>query len=432
MGILISGLLQYRAEEKWLRQSLGSLLFNIARTGVLLVDGDLHSQVVEEGQTDTAAYKTLRTALLQIQEKNELADPVYTIVDFQGDQARFAVISQGETRVGEPYQLAPEIRPVLRRVFEEGAAAYTNIYKNEHGTWITAFAPVQSSDGRTVAALDVDFRADVYLSELANVRRRLYLHFIVGAFIALVVGGLLARQVTRPVGQLAALARKVVEGDLTGRVRIDSQDEIGMLGNVLHLMVERLQVSHRSVVDVLVRALEARDGRGGSLRRLSLASTAMADRLELSPTHREALELGALLHDIGDIRIPEAILEKPGPLTPEERLVIQQHPSHGVELIETVPLLTPALDVVGNHHERYDGGGYPQGLRAEEIPLTARIFSVVDTLEAMTHDRPHRTARPLAEAFDEVKQGSGKQFDPKVVEVALSIPEPQWKDLLEC
>jgi HD-GYP domain-containing protein (c-di-GMP phosphodiesterase class II) len=198
------------------------------------------------------------------------------------------------------------------------------------------------------------------------------------------------------------------------------------------MMVERLQVSHRSVVDVLVRALEARGGEAGSLRRVATAALAVADRLQITLAQREALELGALLHHIGEVRLPDALLQKPGPLTPEERQLVEQHPTWGVEILEEVPLLTPALEVVGGHHERFDGSGYPQGWRGEEIPLTARIFAVVDALASMTHDQPAQPARPLSEALERVRQAAGTRFDPRVVETALAIPERQWAELLGC
>jgi HAMP domain-containing protein len=344
--------------------------------------------------------------------------------------ARFAVISLWQVPVGEPYRLVPEIQPILHRVLADGTPAYTDIYKNEHGVWITAFAPVKNGAGRTVAALDVDFRADVYLSALAGVRRRLYLHSLIAAALALGAGLIMARRITRPLGQLTGLARSVVEGDLSPRVRINARDEIGLLGNIFHLMVDRVRVSHASLVDVLVRALEARRGQSGELRRLASAALAVADRLELTPAQREALELGALLHDVGEIRTLEAILQKPAPLTMDERRILAQHPAAGADILETVPLLTPALDVVGAHHERFDGGGYPSGLRAEGIPLTARIFAVVDALDAMTHDRPHRAARPLEEALEEIRREAGKQFDPRIVEAALGIPRERWAELL--
>lgn len=423
IGILISGFLQYRSEEQLLRRSLGALLLNIARTGALLVDGDLHEKVVSEGSNDTAAYATLRSQLKQIQETNRLGDPVYTLSHVQEGMARFAVISHGQEPVGKDYRLVPEIQPIVQRVLAEGTAAYTSIYHNEHGTWITAFAPIRNSQGLTVAALDVDFRADLYIAELAEVRRRLYFHSLAGALLALVAGILLARKITRPVAQLVALARRVVEGDFSTRVRISARDEFGMLGNVLHLMVERLKVSHENMVDVLVRALEARGKEPGSLKRVAKAALAVADHLELSPTQRDALELGALLHDIGEIRTPQ---QTNGNQISGDGHRSEQHPLWGVEILETVPLLTQALDVVGGHHERYDGTGYPQRLRGEEIPLTARIFAAVDALDAITHER----ALPISQALEVLRQEAGKQLDPRVVEATLKITKERWAEIL--
>ncbi|HET8563070.1 MAG TPA: HD domain-containing phosphohydrolase, partial [Candidatus Binatia bacterium] len=229
--------------------------------------------------------------------------------------------------------------------------------------------------------------------------------------------------ITRPVAQLVALARRVVEGDFSTRVRISARDEIGMLGNVLHLMVERLKVSHESMVDVLVRALEARGKEPGSLKRVAKAALAVADHLELSPTQRDALELGALLHDIGEIRTPQ---QTNGNQISGDGHRSEQHPLWGVEILETVPLLTQALDVVGGHHERYDGTGYPQRLRGEEIPLTARIFAAVDALDAITHER----ALPTSQALEVLRQEAGKQLDPRVVEATLKITKERWAEIL--
>lgn len=430
LGIAASGYLQYRAQDGELRRSLGALLLNIARTGALLIDGDLHERVVREGRNDTPGYATLRDRLLLIQSENQLGDAVYTLSHIEGEQARYAVISNGAAPVGLRYRLAPATRPVVRRVLEEGVPGYTDVYTSEDGTWITAFAPIRNSAAQTVGALDVDFRADIYLAQLAAVRRRIVLHSLAAAVLALVAGVLLARRITRPLGQITALARGVVEGDLTARAPIAARDEIGLLGNVFHLMVERLHVSHRSLVGVLVRALEAREGEPGALARLSAATLAVARDFGLSPAQREALELGSLLHDIGEMRTPEALLRKPGPLTPEERKVVEQHPVAGEEILETIPLLTPAIDVVSAHHERWDGGGYPRGLRGDEIPLAARIFAVVDALAAMTHDRPYRRARPLAEALETVQAESGTQFDPRLVEAVARVPEAEWRALL--
>lgn len=432
IGIFLSGFLQYRAQERELRDTLGSLLLNIARTGALLVDPELHAKVESTLTRDSEAYLQVRAALAKIQDENQIQTPIYTLTGFDASkrQAHFMVTSRGAGLPGEPYPLVPELVEPLSRAFSEGVATYTDIYRNQSGTWITAFAPIRDEQGQVFAVLDVDYGVEVYLNRLAEVRRRLYLNSLAGALLALVAGLLIARQITQPIKQLSASARRVVEGDLSTRVSVTARDEIGMLANVFHLMVERVQVSNRSVVDVLVRALEARTGERGSLQRLAKAAMTLADRLELSATQREALELGALLHNIGEIRISEALLQKSEPLTAAEQQTIETHPLWGVEILETVPLLTPALDVVGAHHERYDGTGYPQGLRGEEIPLTARIFAVVNALEDMTHDGPNRRAISLPEAFDVLKLESGKQFDPRIVEAALSIPEDQRSELL--
>ena len=433
IGILLSGLLQYRTQERDLRQTLGSLLLNIARTGALLVDPQLHAEVEATLTQDSAAYRDVRAALAMIQDENQIQTPIYTLTGFDAAnrQAHFMVTSRGAGFPGEAYPLASELVEPLSRAFREGVATYTDIYRNQSGTWITAFAPIRDAQGQVFAVLDVDYRVEIYLERLAQVRQGLYLNSLAGALLALVAGVLIARQITQPVAQLSGLARRVVEGDLSARVHVAARDEIGMLANVFHLMIDRLRVSNQSVVDILVRALEARGGETGSLRRVATAALALGERCGLSSTQRESLELGALLHDIGEIRIPEVLLQKSEPLTPEEQQMIEQHPIWGVEILETVPLLTPALDVVGAHHERYDGTGYPQGLRGEEVPLTARIFAIVDTVDILTHDRRNQRVHALSEALATLKVESGKQFDPRVVEAAMSIQEAEWAALLK-
>lgn len=433
IAILLSGYLQYRAQEQELRETLGSLLLNIARTGALLVDPGLHAEVESTLTQNSDAYRRVRAALARIQDENQIETPIYTLTGFDpaNRQAHFMVTSRGPGLPGEIYHLAPALLEPLGKAFNEGIATYTPIYRDQAGTWITAFAPIRDGQGQVFAILDVDYHVGVYMERLAAVRRQLYLNSLAGALLALVAGVLIAQQITRPVAQLSTLARRVVAGDLSAQVHVVARDEIGMLANVFHLMIDRLRVSNQSVVDILVRALEARGGQAGSLRRVATTAMALADRCGLSATQRESLELGALLHNIGEIRVPEALLEKSEPLTPGERQIMEQHPIWGVEILETVPLLTPALDVVGAHHERYDGTGYPQGLHGEEIPLTARIFAIVDTVDILTHDGPNQRVHALSEALEVLKTESGKQFDPRVVEAALSIQEAEWTALLQ-
>jgi len=139
------------------------------------------------------------------------------------------------------------------------------------------------------------------------------------------------------------------------------------------------------------------------------------------------LERGALLHDIGKIGIPESILRKKGPLTLIEREIIKDHPLLGYKLIEEFSFLERAAQVVLFHHEHFTGMGYPYGLAGEQIPLEARIFSIADTMDAITSDRPYRKGRSFEEARREVERFSGSQFDPQLVEVFLSIPQERWQ-----
>ncbi len=135
------------------------------------------------------------------------------------------------------------------------------------------------------------------------------------------------------------------------------------------------------------------------------------------------LQRGALLHDIGKIGIPDAILRKPGALDDDEWEVMRKHPEFGRRMLAGIPFLNRPLDVIYTHQERYDGTGYPQGLAGEVIPLGSRIFAVADTFDAITSDRPYRKAQSLEVARQVIRDNSGTQFDPKVVDAFLSLPD---------
>jgi HD-GYP domain-containing protein (c-di-GMP phosphodiesterase class II) len=127
--------------------------------------------------------------------------------------------------------------------------------------------------------------------------------------------------------------------------------------------------------------------------------------------------------------IPDSILRKPGPLTPEETTIMRTHCDIGYQVLERIPFLREASEIVLSHQEKYDGTGYPRSLKGEQIPLGARVFAVADTLDAMISDRPYRKALPLPEAKEEIRRHAGTQFDPQVVEVFNTIPDPVWVEL---
>jgi len=204
VGVGLVGGLIYQREKRELEETLGEVLLNIGRTGVLLIDPALHAVVAREQRVDSEPYRRIRAALAAIQDANRLDTPIYTLADFDAAkrQARFMVTSRGPGAPGEPYPLVPELIEPLGRAFREGVATYTPIYHNQSGTWLTAFAPITDGNGRAVAVLDVDYRVHVYVNRLAQVRATILQASLVGALIALVVGVVLARRITRPVSAL--------------------------------------------------------------------------------------------------------------------------------------------------------------------------------------------------------------------------------------
>lgn len=182
-----------------------------------------------------------------------------------------------------------------------------------------------------------------------------------------------------------------------------------------------LLASYETSIEILSKTLDLRDHEteGHSLRVAGM-STALARVFGMDDAAVALMRRGALLHDIGKIGIPDAILLKPGPLDPEERSIMMRHPAIARELFEDVPFLREAIDVPWCHHERWDGTGYPRGLSGVQIPLAARVFAVVDVWDALTHDRPYRKAMGEAESLAFIANGAGSHFDPVMVQFFLS------------
>jgi putative nucleotidyltransferase with HDIG domain len=181
-----------------------------------------------------------------------------------------------------------------------------------------------------------------------------------------------------------------------------------------------LKKAHLDSVKALVEAIDAKDPytRGHS-NRVRRSSVRVAKKLGLSKQRIENLEFAALLHDIGKIGVKDEVLQKKSPLTEEEFRSIQEHPLIGVKILEEIEILKDIIPVIRHHHERFDGGGYPDGLAGEKIPLEARILTVADSFDAMTSFRPYRPALSLQKALAELERGQGGQFDPRVLEIFL-------------
>jgi len=189
-----------------------------------------------------------------------------------------------------------------------------------------------------------------------------------------------------------------------------------------------LEAAYRSTLKALTAALETRDSEThGHSERVVSYSLRLGREYGLNSEQMKSLEFGSLLHDIGKIGVPDSILRKPAKLTEEEWVRMREHPVHGQQILRGIEFLQGAARVVAQHHEQWDGSGYPLGLRGEEIDICARIFSVADAFDAITSDRVYRRGKSYEAAAQELDDWAGRQFDPKIVEAFHRVPKEDWE-----
>ncbi|HWP42887.1 MAG TPA: HD domain-containing phosphohydrolase [Blastocatellia bacterium] len=229
--------------------------------------------------------------------------------------------------------------------------------------------------------------------------------------------------------QALVAAKRHYELSLEQTVR-ERTKELRSLNQDLNGMLEALYTNYRATLRALAGALEARDveTRGHSDRVVAYCLR-LGRELGLSHNDLISLEQGALLHDIGKIGVPDQILLKQGELSAEEWTEMRKHIQHGLRIINGIDFLSGARPVVGQHHEKFDGSGYPLGLSGEAIHIHARIFAVADAFDAITSDRPYRAASDYSVAREEIIKHSGTHFDPRVVKAFLVVPQAEWNDI---
>lgn len=200
--------------------------------------------------------------------------------------------------------------------------------------------------------------------------------------------------------------------------------------DMLREAISDLEESYDITLEALGDALDLKDAETeGHSRRVTAFTIALARGIGLDSASVRVIARGAFLHDIGKMAIPDAILLKPGKLHLDEQKLMREHCWRGYQILHKIPFLEEAAEIVYSHQEHFDGSGYPRGLKGEEIPLGARIFSIADTLDAITSDRPYRKAKSFHEAHGEIARCAGTQFDPSLVEAYLSMPDRVWEDL---
>jgi putative nucleotidyltransferase with HDIG domain len=260
----------------------------------------------------------------------------------------------------------------------------------------------------------------------------------IAALVALALGFVLSRQLVGPLQDLAGVSSEIADGNFAVRADVTGHDELAQLaGNFNHMagsieaLVRRLKQALRQnqelfleTIRTLAAAIDAKDPytRGHS-ERVSSYSMAIARHLGLSQEEVFRVRIAAILHDVGKLGVRDGILNKPGGLTEEEFAVMRKHPAIGAQIMEPIRMLKDIIPGIRNHHETWDGQGYPDRLSGEEIPLVARIIGVADTFDAMTTNRPYQQAKSLEFVLEKMRAMSSTRFDPEVVSALLAAVE---------
>ena len=342
-----------------------------------------------------------------------------TVYDFSGEPLTSTL--QGPSPI-EPGQaqliIERQDEGSLRRSMSDSGIAYSEL--------VSTFEVRSGTDlGLIGVALPTNF-----LVETSQVTRgNTFVLMSVALLLVILVGAVVAGRITRPIRDLKEAALRVSGGDLKVQVAQRGRDEVGVLGQSFNTMVENLSKSKQDLLDTYdktiegwARALDLRDHETeGHSRRVTDMAVRLGKTLGLDQEDLRQLQRGALLHDIGKIAVPDSILLKKGKLTRKEMAQIQQHPEHAKLFMEQIEFLKPAMAIPYSHHERWDGKGYPQGLKGEQIPFLARIFAVADVWDALTSERSYHKAMSFAEALDTIRSEAGTHFDPQVVDAFIKM-----------
>jgi HAMP domain-containing protein len=267
----------------------------------------------------------------------------------------------------------------------------------------------------------------------SSTRSQIALLVGLGLFLVLIVGGIIASYITRPLLNLVTASKEIAKGNLKINVLPQSNDEVAVLTENFNKMITSITQSHDDLIksydSTLLgwsRATDLRDNETQQhTEQVTTLAVQLAQRMGLSGNDLKNIYRGALLHDVGKIGVPDYILRKPGELTEVEWVEMRKHPRYAYDMLAQIEYLLPAIDIPYCHHEKWDGSGYPRGLKGEEIPLVARIFAVADVWNAMISERIYRKAIPEQEVIKYLLENRGIHFDPQVVDAFIAMVSSQ-------
>ena len=433
--ISIGNFLAYKYVTASKFNDLKDKLLIVSRTAAIAIDADLLEQVPLNAEgVNTQAYKAIAIVLNKVKTFNPSLKYIYIIA--KTDQPgvwQFIVDPEPVTRYrsklvtsfpGDKYN-ASRFVDMLNAYSQPSVDRQLSV--DEWGVTLSGYAPIFNKYGKAVAVLGVDIDAGQIYVMQRQVLVQAIVTLLAGILISVLLGIVVSRRVVSPVEKLVEGTRKIASGDLQHKVDITGTDEIGELASSFNEMAANLAESKRKLheyfyrmVQSLVRSIEAKDPytRGHSDRVGEYAGR-IALEMGFSEETVELLRKAAQLHDIGKLGIHEDILTKKSSLAESEWDVVYKHPVVGEEILKPVILDDDMLSVIRSHHEHYDGTGYPDGLKGDQISMLAQIASVADAYDAMTSSRTYNRVLTKEEAIKRLKEASGTQFNPKVVEAFI-------------
>lgn len=435
---LIGNFLVYDYASKAQFEQLRDKLKIIAQAIAMTVDADTLLRIpLDESGIESVPYKTTAEKLLKIKDVDPSLAYVYILKKTEKTGILRFIIDlhpcSYETKItpalpGEAY--SDSGFPELAKAFS-GPTADRRIKSDKWGVFLSGYAPIRDKEGDAVAVLGIDMTAsDVYNTQ-KEVKRRSAAVLLLGMVLSIILGFWISARVTAPINNLVEGTRHISSGDLDYHVKVEGADEVSELASAFNKMASNLHKAREKLVDyfyraiqTLVRVLESRDAyTKGHSDRVAKYAERIAVEMGLSAQKVELVKEAALLHDIGKLGVQDMILNKKSELSEEDRETIRKHPLIGEELLKPVSLDKEMLAVVKEHHERYDGKGYPDGLVGDQIDILAAIVSAADSYDAMTSHREYRKNLTKSEAIEQLRKNSGLQFNPKVVEAFVRVLE---------
>ena len=328
----------------------------------------------------------------------------------------------------QPDALQPDLAKDTLAFQEDLKSPLRNI-ENKRGFFISHLAyyeilgPWEARGGNDLGIIGASLQASFMVKQSPANRFQLGVVIAAAFFLVIMIGLSLAQTITSPLDNLVLASQKIAGGSLDVQVDVGTRDEIASLANSFNQMAVKLRQSREDMIEAYNRslegwakALELRDKETeGHTQRVADLTVALAERLGIAGSDLDRIRRGAILHDLGKMAIPDNILLKPGPLTDEEWEIMKQHPDFAYEMLKGIHFLESSLDIPLYHHEHWNGTGYPRGLSEDQIPLSARIFAVIDSWDALTNDRPYRKKISPEEALKILEDNASIVYDPVVV-----------------